>query len=134
MHPARPMLTELVTAAERAAGLTHQLLAYSGKGKFVVEPLDLSSLIEEITVLVQTSIPRTVQLRLELARDLPAVEADAGQMQQLLMNLVINGAEAIGERPGTVTVATGRIDVDDPYLRTMLLHTQIPPGPYVFVE
>jgi two-component system cell cycle sensor histidine kinase/response regulator CckA len=55
-------------------------------------------------------------------------------MQLLLMNLVINGAEAIGDRPGTVTVATGRIDVDEPYLRTMLLQTQIAPGPYVFAE
>ena len=106
----------MVTAAERAAGLTQQLLAYAGKGKFVVEPIDLSSLVKQITMLVQSSIPRTVQLRLDLAQGLPPIEADAGQMQHLLMNLVINGSEAIGDRPGTVTVATGRIDVDEPYL------------------
>src|SRR5207245_4450691 len=115
-----------------ASGLTRQLLAYAGKGKFVVELLDLSSLVEEITMLVQTSIPRTVQLRLDLAKGLPAIEADAGQMQQLIMNLVINGAEAIGDRPGTLTVATGLIEVDEAYLRTMLLQTEITSGPYVF--
>ena len=133
-HPARAMLAEVVTAAERASGLTRQLLAYAGKGRFVVEPLDLSSLIEEITMLVQTSIPRTVQVRMDLARGLPPIEADAGQTQQLLMNLVINGAEAIGDRPGTVTVVTGRIEVDEPYLHTMLLKAEISPGPYVFAE
>src|SRR5207249_5170321 len=85
-------------------------------------------------MLVQSSIPRTVQLRLHLAKGLPPIEADAGQMQQLLMNLVINGAEAIGDRPGTVMVATGRIDVDEPYLRTVLLQTEIAPGPFVFAE
>jgi len=133
-HPARAMMEEVVTAAERASGLTQQLLAYAGKGRFVVEPIDLSSLVEEITMLVQSSIPRTVQLKLDLAQGLPPIEADAGQMQQLLMNLVINGSEAIGDRPGTVTVATGRIDVDEPYLRMMLLQTEITPGPYVFAE
>jgi signal transduction histidine kinase/CheY-like chemotaxis protein len=133
-HPARALLEDVVTTAERAAGLTRQLLAYAGKGRFVIEPLDLSSLVEEITLLVQTSIPRNVQLRLDLAKELPPIEADAGQMQQLFMNLVINGAEAIGDRPGTVTVATGQIDVDEPYLRTMLLQTEITPGPYVFAE
>jgi two-component system cell cycle sensor histidine kinase/response regulator CckA len=133
-NPARAMLEEVVTAAERAADLTRQLLAYSGKGRFVIELLDLSSLVEEITMLVQASIARTVQLRLDLTKGLPPIEADAGQMQQLLMNLVINGAEAIGDRPGTVTVATGLIEVDEPYLRGMLLHAEISPGPYVFAE
>src|SRR5262249_41605260 len=86
------------------------------------------------TMLIQTSIPHTVQLRLDLAKDLSPIEADVGQMQQLFMNLVINGAEAIGDRPGTVTIVTGEIDVDEAYLRTMLLQTEIAPGRHVFAE
>ena len=95
--PARRMLKDLLRASETAAHLTRQLLAYSGKGRFVVEPLNLSRLVKEAGSLLQVSIPKNVQLQLKLAPELPSIEADAGQMQQLIMNLVINGAEAISE-------------------------------------
>src|SRR5262249_36023459 len=104
--PVRPMLDDVVRASEKAANLTQQLLAYSGKGKFMIQPIDLSELARELVNLLQTSIPRTVRLRLNLGTGLPAVTADVTQMQQLVMNLVINGAEAIGDRPGVVTVIT----------------------------
>ena len=109
----RPMLENVMLASERAADLTRQLLAYSGKGRFFVQSSDLSVLVREIGSLIQTSIPKKVQLRLDLAPDLPTVEIDSAQIQQLIMNLVINGAEAIGEdRSGLVTVSTGLRDVD----------------------
>jgi PAS domain S-box-containing protein len=112
-HPARPMMDEVVRASERAAGLTHQLLAYSGRGTFLVQTVELSAIVREIVSLVQSSIPRTVELRLDLAEGLPAIEADVTQIQQLVMNLVINGAEAIGERPGIVTVSTSTCEVTE---------------------
>ena len=94
-------------ASERAAFLTRQMLAYAGKGRFVTEMLDMCTLVREISALVRTSIPKTVELKLELAPDLPAIEADPAQMQQVIMNLVINGAEAIGENDaGTVEIRT----------------------------
>ena len=93
----RPMLENVMLASERAADLTRQLLAYSGKGRFFVQSSDISVLVREISSLIQSSIPKKVQLRLELAPDLPLVEIDTAQIQQLIMNLVINGAEAIGE-------------------------------------
>ena len=93
--PVYGLLRDLVTASERASHLTRQLLAYAGKGRFVIEPIDLSALVREIAGLIQTSIPKNVQLRLELADDLQWIEADASQVQQVVMNLVINGAEAI---------------------------------------
>ena len=87
-------------AAERAADLTRQLLAYAGKGRFVMRTLDLSDLVREISGLVQTSLPKQAQLRMQLAGDLPGIDADPGQLQQIVMNLVINGAEAIGPEGG----------------------------------
>ena len=105
-HPNRPLIEEVMKAAERAAELTRQLLAYTGKGRFVMRTLDLSELVREISSLVQTSFPKHAQLRLELADELPGIDADPGQLQQIVMNLVINGAEAIGSQGGSVLVRT----------------------------
>ncbi len=132
--PARLMLRDVVAASESAATLTRQLLAYAGKGRFLIEPIDISALIREISSLVQTSIARTVQLRLELAQRLPCIEADASQVQQLIMNLIINAAEAIGDQPGTVLVSTGMQDLDEQYINTVLAPEQIKPGRYVTLE
>ncbi|HEX8984804.1 MAG TPA: PAS domain S-box protein [Bryobacteraceae bacterium] len=104
--PVRSMIESLLQASERAANLTRQLLAYSGRGQFVVQSTDVSRLIREIVALIQTSIPKSVRLSFALENTLPAIEADVAQIQQLVMNLVINAAEAIGEVPGTVTVRT----------------------------
>ena len=128
-------LAEVVKAAERAAQLTKQLLAYAGKGRFVTELLDLSQQVHEISGMVQTSIPRTVQLRLELAEGLPCIEADAAQIQQVIMNLVINGAEAIPEgKTGTVLIATSVQDVDDAYIQATVPGADIKQGRYVTLE
>jgi PAS domain S-box-containing protein len=97
---------EVMKASERAALLIRQMLAYAGKGRFVVERLDISAQVREIVPLLRTSIPKLVELDLRLAGDLPLVEADRSQLQQLIMNLAINGAEAVGDRPGQVTVTT----------------------------
>jgi len=133
-HPARATLRNALTASERAADLTKQLLAYAGKGRFLIEPVSLSALIHEIGELLQSSIPRTVQLRLDLAEGLPYIEADTSQMQQLIMNLVINGAEAIGEEAsGTVLVTTGVQEVDEAYIRSTMTE-DVRPGTYVFME
>ncbi len=104
--PAWPLLEGVVQASERAAALTGQLLAYSGKGKFVIQPVDLSALVRDIVALLRTSIPRNVELVLDLSESLPMIDADVSQIQQLIMNLVINAAEAVGESRGSVTVRT----------------------------
>jgi PAS domain S-box-containing protein len=120
--PARRNLQDVIAAGERAAGLTRQMLAYSGKGRFVIDRIDLSTYIRETVPLIEAAIPRTVQLRLNLEEDLPAIEADATQVQQLVMNLVINGAEAIAEgKLGTVTVITRAEQVSEEYLRKQAL-------------
>ena len=133
--PVRETLEDVVTATERAANLTKQLLAYAGKGQFVIRPLDLSEVLREITALLESSIPRSVQLRVKLAEGLPSVEGDAAQIQQLFMNLIINAAEAIGPgTPGTVTVSTSVQEVDENYIRQVLTPSELRPGTYVSVE
>ena len=133
-HPNHAVLANVVDASERAAHLTRQLLAYAGKGQFVSEKVDLSQLVRQISGLVQTSIPKTVQLRLELAPKLPIVDADPGQLQQVIMNLIINGAEAIGEDNGTVLVTTAAQNVDAVYIRHNFAGETLAPSWYVSLE
>jgi PAS domain S-box-containing protein len=108
-HFAFRMLKIAEQSSEKASGLITQLLAYAGKGLFVIAPLDLSALIAETLPLIETSIPKKVQLLLDLAPDLPSIQADASQIRQIVMNLVINGAESIGLEGGTLCVSTALI-------------------------
>jgi len=133
-NPNRALLKEVLHASESAANLTRQLLAYAGKGRFVVELIDLSALITEISSLVRSSFPKSVQLRLELAQALPLIEADATQIQQIIMNLVINAAEAIGTNPGTVLIQTKAQSIDDQYIATLSGPNLLQPGQYVMME
>lgn len=131
--PAAELLDEVVKTGEQAAHLTRQMLAYAGKGQFVVELLNLSNLLPEMTGLVQPSISKKIALHLDLDSDLPPIEADRGQMQQVFMNLVLNAAEAIDSDAGMVSVKTGVQDVDEPYIRRNL-ETELSPGRYVLLE
>ena len=130
--PAR-RLKDVVSSAERAAHLTRQLLAYSGKGQFVVRELDVSQAVNEMSGLLESSIPKSATLNLNLERRLPAVRMDPGQLQQILMNLVINAGEAIGEgKPGRITVSTGQSDVRTTFIDSM--GEEVAPGRYVLIE
>ncbi len=133
-HPAAELLERVVKTGEQAAHLTRQMLAYSGKGKFLVEALSLSKIIPDLNGLIRPSIPKKIAFRVELEEDLPAIEADRGQVQQVFMNLALNASEAIGNREGQITVRTGTQKVDGRYLR---LHPEIAtlrPGEYVCLE
>ena len=99
-------VSKVVQAAEQAAGLTRQLLAYSGGGHFTVQPVHLNNLIHESMELLKVALPKQIVLAFDLADGLPLIEADVGQLQQVLMNLLINAAEAIGDRAGRIDVQT----------------------------
>jgi PAS domain S-box-containing protein len=132
---AQPILKEALAAGERAAALTHQMLAYSGKGRFVVERVDMARLIREILPLIHSAIPRTVELRLDIDRAAPTAEVDVAQVQQLIMNLVINGAEAIPDgQPGAVTVAVSEYDVSTRASQPGAGKPRVAPGRYVCIE
>ncbi|MGE5569868.1 MAG: GAF domain-containing protein [Rhodospirillales bacterium] len=132
--PVRPILENVILASERAAHLTRQLLAYSGKGRFIIQPVNISELVREIGALLRMTIPKKVHLRLELEDKLPPVEADSSQIQQLVMNLVLNAAEAIGDGTGTVLVTTGVRQVDETYSQSALMRDELAPGKYVYLE
>jgi signal transduction histidine kinase len=130
----QPMLQDIVRASERAADLTRQLLAYAGKGKFIIEPIDISKLVCDISELIRTSVPHTVELTLDLHPELPLIEGDAGQIQQLVMNLILNAVEATGERPGTVRVTTGVREVCSGDQVQFYRPDPPAPGTYVMIE
>jgi PAS domain S-box-containing protein len=131
----RETVSEILKASQRAADLTRQLLAYAGKARFDMGPVSLSALVKEISTLVHASIPKTVYVRLDLDEDARPIHADAGQIQQVVMNLVINGAEAIPKNmPGVVVVRTAEQEIDDEYARVHFGAGQLEPGRFVSLE
>jgi CheY-like chemotaxis protein len=109
-------ISQIETAALRAAELCQQMLAYSGKAQFVVRPLSLGRLVEETARLLHLSINKKARLTLDIAPSLPPVLGDATQLRQIVMNLVLNASEALGPHPGEIAMAIRRVTVD----RTLL--------------
>ncbi len=133
--PIRPLLKRLVQASERAADLTRQLLAYAGKGRFVLRVINLSTLVQEIGGLVRSSFPAHVRLELQLAAEAPTIEADPSQIQQIVMNLLINAAESIpDDQEGVVTLRTFEFAAGEEDLRGTLPSSQPQPGNYAVIE
>jgi len=110
------------------------MLAYSGRGAFVVKPTDLSAVVDEMGDLLRSSISKTVSLQFNLCRSLPSVTADSGQMEQIIMNMVINASEAIGEGASVVTVRTGVEVCEESYLERSRVEEKPSPGRFVFLE
>jgi PAS domain S-box-containing protein len=100
-------LDEALRSAERAATLARQMLAYSGRSRFVVGPADLSEIARGTCALIQDSVAKGISVRQEMPDEGPVIRADASQIQQLVTNLVLNAVEAIGDGGGDVVVATG---------------------------
>jgi PAS domain S-box-containing protein len=132
--PAAGHLKLIEQAANRAAELSRQMLAYSGKGRFVIERLDLSRLVEEMVQMLEVSISKNAATRFELATSLPAVAADATQLRQVIMNLVLNASEAIGEGSGLITLGTGTLICGREYLKEFWLDELLEEGLYVYLD
>lgn len=126
-------LRDIIRAGERAADLTRQLLAYAGKGRFIVRPLNLSALVSEMVPLVQASFPRKITIVLNLAGNLPAIEADKTQVEQVVMNLLINAAEAIGDNGGTLEVTSRHRNFSHDVRQDYIAEGQVR-GSYVSLE
>ncbi len=127
------LLQAVTQACEGAAGLVNQILAYSGRGRFRLEHVDLSALLAETLSLIETAMGRAVRLHIEIAPDLPFVEADPSQLQQIVMNLAINAAEAVDNK-GEVWVRTGTEKLDGTSHPNDILAGGPAPGNYVFLE
>lgn len=137
IDPASPLaenLDQIQQVAMQAGDLCRQLLAYAGKGRYVVELVDFSQAVRESASLLQSSVSKSAVLTYELAEQLPPVKADASQLRQIVMNLVINASEALEGKPGVIRVQTGRILADRNYLDHTLGAPELPVGDYVFLE
>ncbi len=132
--PADELLDNVESASMRAAELCKQMLAYSGKGQFVVQRVNLTALVREMLTLVEVSIQKNVVLRFELSDTLPDIEADAAQMQQIIMNLVINASEAIEDNRGVIRVRTDVVHLNKSSSEANYLKEDLAPGEYVCFE
>ncbi len=134
VSPVRSKLQEIIKASHRAADLCQQMLAYSGKGQFVIEHMYLNEVIQEMVHMLKTSISKNVLLNLNLDKMAPHIEGDPTQIRQVIMNLVINASEAIGEKSGVITVSTGARYCEDAYLQETFHVDSLPEGLYVSLE
>jgi two-component system, cell cycle sensor histidine kinase and response regulator CckA len=132
--PADELLADIETAARRAAELTTQLLAYAGKGRFNVQPLDLSAAVRETSSLINAAISKRATLVMELTDPLPPIAADATQVRQVIMNLLTNASDALEEQNGEIRLRTGVMYAGEAYLSECLAADGVQPGEFVFVE
>jgi PAS domain S-box-containing protein len=131
---ARENVREIIKASHRAADLCRQMLAYAGKAPSSLEKNDLSELIGEMAQMIKNSISNKTVLKLDLCHRLPPIHADLGQIRQIVMNLIINASEAIGDQNGIITIKTGAAEYDKDYLCKTALDDQLVPGMYVYLE
>ena len=132
--PVAENLQNIEKAAVRAADLAKQMLAYSGKGMFVVEPINLNQLLDEMIHLLEISVSKKAELKLDLADTLPPVQGDPTQLRQIVMNLVINASEAIAEQSGVIAITTGFRHFDQHYLEGTWFDNAVTEGDYVFLQ
>lgn len=132
--PGREFVANIRAAALRAADLCKQMLAYSGKGRFVVQTLNLADLVEEMGHLLDVAISKKATLRHHFSPDAPPVEGDATQLRQVIMNLITNASDALAEKNGIVNVSVSRAVVDENYLAGTYYDDQLPAGEYTVLE
>ncbi len=130
----RRNLQEIRIAARRAAGLTDQMLAYSGKGALAIEDVDVSQLVSEMAQLLEISHTKKTAVRYQFRDDLPAIEGDVSQLRQVVMNLVTNASEAVGDEGGVITVSTGVIESTADHLAGTYVDDELAAGSYVYLE
>jgi len=132
--PARQRIEKIHSAALRAAALTNQMLAYAGSGHVAADPQDLSRIVSEITQLFDASIPSQTTVVYSLDPNLPMIAGDDAQLSQIVMNLLTNAVEALGDGKGQITVATGTTQIDTAFMHGSTFGVLLPAGTYVHLE
>jgi CheY-like chemotaxis protein len=133
--PARVRLQRIKKAAHRAAAITNQMLAYTGKKSAAVDPLDVSQLVRDMAQLLEGAASGKAELIYELAENLPSIEADAAQLSQVVLNLITNAIESIKEGTmGRAILRTGLVESEKVELQFLYGDEGVLPGSYVFVE
>ncbi len=134
VSPIRENLMGINQAAHQAADLCRQMLAYSGRGRFVVQRLDLRAMVTELAPILTVTISKKVLLRQVFEGDVPPIDADPSQIRQVLMNLIINASESFGDEHGTITITVGARDCDADTFTGSVVRDALPEGRYSYVE
>ncbi|HDP35359.1 MAG TPA: PAS domain-containing sensor histidine kinase, partial [Candidatus Hydrogenedentes bacterium] len=132
--PAYENIWQIQRASQRAADLCKQLLAYSGRGAFEIKKIRLHELVTEMLDLLKTSVSKKVALDIKLSNDLPVVSGDPSQLTQVMMNLIINASEAIGDKKGTITVTGSVLSSAEDIPSAAYKSDDMPAGRYVCVR
>jgi PAS domain S-box-containing protein len=130
----RDYILDIETASRRAADLCRQMLAYSGKGRFVVEPLDLAQLVHEMASMLEVSISKKASIKYNFGTHVLPVVADATQLRQVVMNLITNASESLQDGSGVIAVNIGSDYYDSEYLAQLRITEDLAPGNYVYLE
>ena len=134
LSPFYENVDDIDKAAQSAAELTKQMLAYSGKGAFELKAFILSELIKSMTHLIETSVTDNCFLKFDLNYNIPLIEGDTRQIRQVLMNLVNNACEAIGKEKGIINITTGSMHCAKSFLERSFINENLPEGLYVYLE
>jgi len=132
--PSKKQLQRIEEGSLRAAGLCQQMLAYSGKGNFIIQSCNISCLIQDTVELMEVSVDKKTTIKLYLCDNLPSIEGDVSQLQQVFLNLITNANEAIGGESGVISISTGVLDVADDEIEGAVTGTKLKQGPYVYLE
>jgi PAS domain S-box-containing protein len=131
---AAELLPEIESAAQRAAGLCRQMLAYAGKTQFVESHLNMTALVDDMLHMLKSTLPQHVTIKPYLSGDMPDIKGDASQLRQVVMNLIINASEALGEEQGEIRVALTKTDITSGQQERDHLGKVITPGSYLCLE
>lgn len=132
--PGRDRIEQAERACRRAADLANQMLVYSGKGLFQLLNIDINKIVRENAELFRSAAPRNIILTVDAGDGLPQIMADPGQIQQVVMNLIANAAEAVGTKPGMVKLTTGVMECDDDFILKSRLVEKPPPGRFCYIQ
>ena len=122
------------TAAERAAGLCRQMMAYAGKAQLTMTRINMVRKVEEMVGMLKATLPQNTVIKTDLSAEIPLIEGDASQLRQVIMNLIINSSEAIGTEQGEVNVSLAMVKIMAGKAYEDYHGKQIPPGEYVCLE
>jgi signal transduction histidine kinase/CheY-like chemotaxis protein len=132
--PIAPMLRDIEHSAQRAADLTRQLLAYAGKGRLIVRPVDLAGLVHEMRTLLGTAITKRATLEIDAEFDRAWVQADATQLRQIIINLITNASDALLGETGRISLCADVRDMSAGALASSHGQASLPPGKYAVLE
>ncbi len=132
--PAYPHLKHIEKSGLRGGELANQMLTYAGKGKLVIHSIDASQLIQEMAHLLRISISKRAELNYDLAQNLPHIEADPSQFRQLILSVLTNASEAIGDNNGVITISTGSLTSSSDLFKDWYIAGDLPSSHCVYID